>query len=123
MRYKPPGKRGVSMRIGVPREIQAGETRVALTPHLVPLLTRDGHEVMIESGAGVSARFPDALYSSAGAMIASEVQALYAQADVIFKVQAPGFNASLQRHEAELLPDGASLIGLLAPLAHLDVMR
>ena len=111
------------MRIGVPREIQAGETRVALTPHLVPLLTRDGHEVMIESGAGVSARFPDALYSSAGAMIASEVQALYAQADVIFKVQAPGFNASLQRHEAELLPDGASLIGLLAPLAHLDVMR
>ena len=111
------------MRIGVPREIQAGETRVALTPHLVPLLTRDGHEVIVESGAGVSARFPDASYSSVGATVADDVQALYAQADVIFKVQAPGFNASLQRHEAELLPDGASLIGLLAPLTHLDVMQ
>ena len=111
------------MRIGVPREIQAGETRVALTPHLVPLLTRDGHEVIVESGAGVSARFPDASYSSVGATVADDVQALYAQADVIFKVQAPCFNASLQRHEAELLPDGASLIGLLAPLTHLDVMQ
>lgn len=111
------------MRIGVPREIQAGETRVALTPHLVPLLTGDGHKVMVESGAGVSARFPDVLYRSAGATIASDVQALYAQADVIVKVQAPGFNTSLQRHEAELLADGAALIGLLDPLAHLDVMR
>ncbi len=114
---------GVNMRIGVPREIQAGETRVALTPHLVPSLTRDGHEIVVETGAGVSAHFPDALYSSTGAIIANDVQALYAHTDVIFKVQPPGFNTSLQRHEAELLPDGASLIGLLAPLAHLDVMQ
>lgn len=111
------------MRIGVPREILAGETRVALTPHLVPLLTRDGHEVMVEGGAGVSARLPDDLFRSAGATVASDVQALYAQADVVFKVQPPGFNTSLQRHEAELFADGASLIGLLAPLAHVDVMR
>ncbi len=111
------------MRIGVPREIQVGETRIALTPHLVPLLTRDGHEVIVESGAGVSARFPDGSYSSVGATVVSEPQALYARADVIFKVQAPGFNTSLQRHEAELLADGASLIGLLAPLTHLDVMQ
>ena len=43
------------MRIGVPREIQPGETRVALTPQSLPLLARDGHHVMIERGAGAGA--------------------------------------------------------------------
>lgn len=111
------------MRIGVPREIEIGETRVALTPHLVPLLTRDGHVVAVESGAGEAARFPDSAYAAAGAQIATDAQALYAESDVIFKVRAPGYNVSLRRHEAEMLRAGAILIGLLAPLAHADVTR
>ena len=41
------------MRIRVPREIQSGETRVALTPQSLPILAHDGHDVMIESDAGV----------------------------------------------------------------------
>ena len=42
------------MKIGIPKEVQAGETRVALVPVLIPLLLRDQHEVLVEAGAGAS---------------------------------------------------------------------
>ena len=60
-------KRGASMNIGIPKEVQAGETRVALIPSLVPLLKKDQHEVLVEVGAGAKAYFSDALYVQAGA--------------------------------------------------------
>lgn len=111
------------MRIGVPREIQSGETRVALTPQMAPLLARDGHEIVIESGAGVSAHFPDAAYVTAGARIVEGAPALYDQSDVIFKVQPPGLNPSTNQHEAEILRNGSIYMGLLAPLAHPDIVQ
>ena len=111
------------MRIGIPRELQHGETRVALTPHVLPLLLKDGHSVFVESGAGVAARFTDAAYRAAGAQVTADVEALYEQADAVFKVLAPQIDPRTGRHEAELLREGAICVGLLAPLAHLDVME
>ena len=104
------------MRIGVPREIQPGETRVALTPQSLPLLARDGHDVMIERGAGAAAHFPDAAYV-AGANCGGS-QALFDQSDVILKVQPLGYNPSTERHEAEMLPSGRVTSPRLAGAAH-----
>ncbi len=108
------------MIIGVPRETQSGETRVALTPHVLPLLAKDGHSVLVESGAGVRARFVDAAYRDAGAQVVPDSEALYDQADAIFKVLPPARDPRTGRHEAELLREGAICAGLLAPLMHLD---
>lgn len=111
------------MKIGVPREIREGETRVALTPHVLPLLLKDGHSVLIETGAGVSARVGDAAYREAGAQVVATAEMLYQQADAVFKVQPPSGDSRTGHHEAELLREGTTCIGLLAPLAHLDVVE
>ena len=57
------------MRIGVPREIHAGERRVATTPDVAAQLIKLGFSVAIESGAGEAASFSDAAYSAAGCEI------------------------------------------------------
>lgn len=111
------------MRVGIPAEMQTGEARVALTPGVAPLLLRDGHEVLVEAGAGVRAHFDDALYAQAGARIIADVRALYAQVEAVFKVRPPGFHTTTQIHETEMLPEGAVYIGLLDPYAQLDVVR
>ena len=60
----------MSVSIGVLREAAEDETRVALTPTVVAILTRDGHTVTVEKGAGERAGFPDAEYEQAGAAVA-----------------------------------------------------
>src|SRR5438034_11693896 len=77
------------MRIGIPKEVQAGETRVALIPSLIPLLIKDRHEVLVEAGAGVGACFSDTQYLQAGGSLIKDAPTLYEQVDMIFKVQPP----------------------------------
>ncbi|WP_293770992.1 alanine dehydrogenase [uncultured Corynebacterium sp.] len=76
------------MRIGVPAEIMNNEKRVALTPHGVSTLVGDGHEVLIQSGAGVGASFDDARYESCGARIVPTAADAWA-ADLVLKVKEP----------------------------------
>jgi hypothetical protein len=109
-----------SMNIGIPKEVQEGETRVALVPSLVSLLKRDQHEVVIEAGAGASAHFADALYREAGAAVVESAQALYQQSDIVFKVQPPQMHPLTHTHEAEMLREGSAYIGFLAPFTHLE---
>ena len=111
------------MRIAVPLEARDGETRVALTPGALKLLLKDGHSVLVQSGAGQRARFPDADYLVAGAEVTRDVQALYAEADAVFRVTPPGIEPQTGRNEAELMREGAICVGLLAPLANLDAME
>lgn len=61
------------MRIGIPEEVHAGETGVAMVPSLVPLLKKDRHEVLVEAGAGVGAWFSDTLYLQAGASLVKSI--------------------------------------------------
>jgi len=77
------------MRIAVPREIKNREYRVALTPSGVRELTSAGHEVQVQSSAGEGAGFDDAAYVAAGARIESDVEALFARAELIVKVKEP----------------------------------
>jgi alanine dehydrogenase len=76
------------MRIGVAKEIKVDEYRVALTPAGAHELVRRGHEVVIETGAGVGSQFPDSVYEAVGARIAS-VDDVWAEAELLLKVKEP----------------------------------
>jgi alanine dehydrogenase len=77
------------MLIGVPREIKRDEYRVAMLPVGVEELTRAGHRMLIEAGAGVGSGIPDAEYAAEGAEIVSTAKEIYARADLIVKVKEP----------------------------------
>jgi NAD(P) transhydrogenase subunit alpha len=94
------------MRVGVPKELAAGERRVALVPETVARLTGGGFEVVVEAGAGAAATFADEAYAEAGASV--EPSAL--GADAVVKVRAP------TAKEVAKLREGALLIALLQPL-------
>src|SRR3954447_18781053 len=83
----PGNERSALLRIGVPRETKARETRVAATPATVTKLVALGYEVVVESGAGEASSFPDAAYAGAGATVgtANDVWS----ADVVLRVNAP----------------------------------
>src|SRR3954452_7514876 len=95
------------MRIGVPRECRARETRVAVTPSTVGRLRRLGYDVVVGAGAGAASSFADEAYAEAGAQVVPDEEAW--AADVVLRVNPP------TTAEIALLRDGATLIGQLAP--------
>src|SRR5262245_4608657 len=95
------------MRIGVPRETRAGETRVAATAETVKKLVAGNHTVVIEDGAGVAASQVDAAYGAAGATIGSAADAL--GAELVLKVRLPA------SEELAQMKPGAALVGMLEP--------
>ncbi|WP_067469247.1 alanine dehydrogenase [Actinomadura macra] len=77
------------MKIGVPKEIKNHEYRVAITPAGVHELTRHGHEVFVEHGAGLGSAIPDDDFTAAGAKILDGPEAVWAEGDLILKVKEP----------------------------------
>jgi alanine dehydrogenase len=77
------------MLVGVPTEIKDSEYRVGLVPSAAGELTRSGHEVLVQQGAGVGAGLSDADYRSAGAQIVASADEIYGRADLIVKVKEP----------------------------------
>jgi NAD(P) transhydrogenase subunit alpha len=110
------------MRLFVPRETEERETRVALVPDLVGRLRQSGFEVVVETNAGAQAHFPDTLFIDAGATIATDARAAYAESGAVLKVRAPRERADLGAHEADLLREGAVLIGFLGRPLDADLM-
>lgn len=104
------------MLIGVPKEIAPGETRVALIPAGVPVLTKMGHEIWVESGAGTASFFSDQQYTEQGAKIVKDTGRLYKESDVILKVQPPQDHPVLKKPESELTGEKATWLSFLAPL-------
>jgi NAD(P) transhydrogenase subunit alpha len=104
------------MEIGVPKESAAGERRVALVPEVVRKLTAQGHEVVVERGAGAAAMIPDAGFEEAGATLAEEPGAVYGT-DVVVKVAPPS------PEEIARLRKGGVVIGFLAPLTNAAGVR
>jgi alanine dehydrogenase len=84
------------MRIGVPTEIKDNEYRVGMTPAGVRDLTSDGHEVLVQKGAGNGSGFGDEEYTAAGGKILPDADAVYAEAEMIVKVKEP-IEGDLQR--------------------------
>jgi NAD(P) transhydrogenase subunit alpha len=93
------------VRIGVPKETAPGERRVALVPDVVRKLAAQGHEVVLEPGAGAAAGIPDDAFAAAGAHAGEPWDA-----DVVAKVAPPG------EGETRALRAGSVLVGFLAPL-------
>ncbi len=77
------------MIIGVPKEIKEQEQRVALLPSATQQLTKRGHSVLVEKGAGVGSGYPDEAYKKAGAEIVDLAKDVFARADMIVKVKEP----------------------------------
>ena len=75
------------MRIGIPAETRQGETRVAATPETVKKLVAAKHQVIVQSGAGVSASIPDEAFSAVGAQIGSAADAF--GCEMVLKVRIP----------------------------------
>jgi len=105
------------MRIGVPREIHAGERRVATTPDVASQLMKLGFSVAIEKDAGVAASYSDAAYEAAGCDIVASCEELWAGADIILKVRAP------ETVEAVLLNETKTLISFLWPAQNPELLK
>ena len=77
------------MKVGIPKEIKNHEYRVAITPAVVMELVQHGHQVVIETGAGLGSSIPDADYVEAGATMLANADDVWASADMILKVKEP----------------------------------
>lgn len=105
------------MRVVVPKEILHAEKRVAAIPETVAKLRAKGFGVTVESGAGAGIFIPDTEYEKAGARIETDVERLFADADVVLKVKQPIFNEATGKHEVEMMPEGCTLVTFLHPAA------
>jgi len=103
------------VHIGVPLETQTGETRVAATPETIKKLIGQGHNVTVQSDAGLRASVTDSAYRAAGATIGSISDVFAAQ--LILKVNAPDDN------ELSLINPGAVLVGMLNPFNNKVIAR
>lgn len=105
------------MILGIPKEILEGETRVAMIPPLIAAIKKKGHDVIVESGAGLGASFSDDEYEKAGATVVPNATAVYERANVVCKVQPP------TPSEADSIRSGTAYIGYLSPLTNHEVVR
>lgn len=105
------------MRIAVPREVTARETRVAITPDAVARLVARHFQVSVQRGAGAGACCDDAAYEAAGARLEPDAAALWQAGDAIVKVRPP------TDEEIAMLRPGTALISLLYPMMDPDRVR
>jgi H+-translocating NAD(P) transhydrogenase subunit alpha len=111
------------MIVGVPRESFPGELRVALTPAVVPSLAKAGIEVVLETGAGVGAGYPDADYISKGAKLLPQRADVFRTADIIVQVLGYGSNDKSGKGDLALLRRDQVLVGFLRPLGSLETVQ
>ena len=97
------------MLIGVPKETHPGEQRVALTPETAGRIAKLGHELILQSGAGVAADFSDEAYREAGVEVVDDVAAVYERAGLVMKVRGPA------EDEIGLLRQGQILVSFIWP--------
>lgn len=105
------------MKIGAPKEIFAGERRVALTPQSAAALQKLGYECIVESGAGEDARFSDAAYEEAGVALVQSADELWAQADIVAKIRPP------EPAEVEKSRSGQIVISFLYPAQNEELLE
>jgi NAD(P) transhydrogenase subunit alpha len=109
------------MQVGVPKETFPGETRVAMTPAAFQPHAQAGLELIVESGAGAAAGFPDDVFAEKGAKLGSRTEAF--GADVVLQVRTLGSNPDAGRADLELMRRGQVLIGFSNPLGNPEPAR
>jgi NAD(P) transhydrogenase subunit alpha len=111
------------MKIGVPKEVHAGERRVAVSPGVAEKLIGLGFTVAVESGAGEAADFADEAYREVGAAVLPDARALWAAADIVLKVRAPERQPLLGVDEVDLLRAGSCLLCFLWPAQNPQLLQ
>ncbi len=109
--------------VGVPKESYPGERRVALVPAVTPNLAKAGLEVVIESGAGIEAGYPDADYIAKGAKVLGTRAEVFKTADIIVQVLAYGSNDKTGRSDLALFHRDQILVGFLRPFGSSEVLN
>ena len=104
-------------KIGIPKETYPNECRAAATPDTAQKLQKLGFEVLVESGAGVNANFPDSAYEAAECQIVPDATTLWSEADIILKVRPPS------PEEVEAMPMGKTLIGFIWPAQNPELLE
>ncbi|HJQ98558.1 MAG TPA: Re/Si-specific NAD(P)(+) transhydrogenase subunit alpha [Candidatus Polarisedimenticolaceae bacterium] len=110
------------MIVGVPKETDEHEGRVAVTPRTAVRLRQMGLQVFFERGAGARAEFDDQQYAEAGATLVDGPVGVFGRADIVLKVAEPGVNRALGHHEVELMRPGTTLIGFIWPAQNRDLV-
>jgi len=110
------------MQIGIPKEIHAGEKRVATTPDVAEKLMKLGFTVAIQTGAGEHADLPDDAFRQVGVTIVDDAKTLWKTSDIILKVRAPESQPEVAADEVELLREGNCLISFIWPAQHPELM-
>jgi NAD(P) transhydrogenase subunit alpha len=105
------------MKIGAPKEVHEGEARVAITPESAGHLQKLGHEVYVETGAGLAAGFTDSAYKAANVEVVNSAPSLFKMAEVIAKVRPP------TEAEAKRLSKGQTLISFFYPSSNEALME
>jgi NAD(P) transhydrogenase subunit alpha len=104
------------MNVGVPKETFPGESRAALVPADVPTLTKLGLSVLVQSGLGAAAGYPDSSYEEKGARVLASREEVFEQADILALVRFAGANPEKAAEEFELLRSGQKVVAFLEPL-------
>lgn len=110
------------MRIGVPKEVHAGERRVATVPEVAEKLIKLGFTVTVESGAGEGANFSDEVYRAAGCQIADRAN-VWAESDIILKVRGPEVHPDESIDEIASLRESGNLISFIWPAQNPELME
>ncbi len=111
------------MKIGIPKEVHAGEKRVATSPGVAAQLIKLGFMVAIESGAGDAADFSDEAYRGVGAEIVPDARSLWGAADIVLKVRAPERHPQFGIDETAWLREGACLISFIWPAQNPELLQ
>jgi NAD(P) transhydrogenase subunit alpha len=109
--------------VGVPKESYPGERRVALVPVVIPNLAKAGIEVIVETGAGEQAGYPDAAYLEKGGKIVPDRAAVFAAADVVAQVLCYGSNDVTGKADLPLMRQGQTIIGFLRPFGSGEIVQ
>jgi NAD(P) transhydrogenase subunit alpha len=116
-------KKAWKMKIGVVRETFPGERRVGLVPSLLGPLCKAGLEVLIESGAGQLAGYPDSEYQEKGAAILATRDEVFQQADILFQVRTGGANPDAIQEDLPRYRKGQVVIGMADPMWRPDSIQ
>jgi len=109
--------------VGIPKESYPGERRVALVPLVIPNLAKAGIEVIVETGAGEQAGYPDAAYVEKGAKIVADRAAVFAAADIVAQVLCYGSNDVTGKADLPLMRRGQTIIGFLRPFGSAEIVQ
>ena len=111
------------MIIGVPKENYPGERRVALVPLVVPTLAKAGFQVVVETGAGAQAGYPDSQYVEKGARIVPERSDVFGDAEIVVQILCYGSNDVTGHADVPLMRRGQTLMGFLRPFGSAQALQ